>query len=83
MALAQAEQQLIDNPTVTTELELESKKLLQLHINEQIQKFNGNIGHVLAQTRKLKRFSTPIEVEFRLRNEQIQRNRDVQGLPHF
>lgn len=82
-ALAQSEKQQIQNPTSTTELELESKRLLQLQINQQIQQFNGNIGHVLAQTRKLKRFSTPIEAEFHLRNEQIQRSRDFQGLPRF
>ncbi|MDF5718257.1 MAG: hypothetical protein PUP93_31415 [Rhizonema sp. NSF051] len=82
-ALAQSEKQLIHKPTSTTELDLESKKLLQLEINQQIQKFNGNIGHILAQTRELKRFSAPIEAEFHLRNEQIQRNRDFQALPRF
>lgn len=75
--------QQIHNPRSTTELELDSKKLLQLHINQQIQKFNGDIEHVLAQTRKLKRFSTPIEAEFRFRNEEIQRNRNFQAVPRF
>ncbi len=35
-ALAQSEKQLIHNPTSTTELDLESKKLLQLQLNQQI-----------------------------------------------
>ena len=82
-ALAQTEKQLIHNPAVTTESELDPEKLLQLDTNQQIQKFNASIGLVLAQTRKLKRFSTPYEVEFQRRNEQIQRNRDVQALSHF
>ncbi len=82
-ALAQTEKQLIHNPAVTTESELDPEKLLQLDTNQQIQKFNASIGLVLALTRKLKRFSTPYEVEFQRRNEQIQRNRDVQALPRF
>ncbi len=82
-ALAQTEKQLIHNPAVTTESELDPEKLLQLDTNQQIQKFNASIGLVLAQTRKLKQFSTPYEVEFQRRNEQIQRNRDVQALPRF
>lgn len=80
-ASAQPEKQQIHNLAVTTEQQLESEKLLQIYTYQQFLKFNVRLPRVLEETRTLKQFSTPYEVEFQKRNDLIRQNRDVQGLP--
>ncbi|MBD2770797.1 hypothetical protein [Iningainema tapete] len=78
---AQLQKQQTHNLTVTTEPQLESEKLLQISINQQLIKFNVRLPRVLEETQALKQFSTPYEAEFQRRNDLIRQNRDVQGLP--
>ncbi len=74
--LAQSEKPPTSDLTITTWDKLDQQQMLRASINQRIDKFNVDIEQILRETREIKQFSRPYEVEFERWSKQRQHNPD-------